>query len=173
MVPERPMQCSKTTTGCPVMPLTATCISVAMRTRFQLATTFMLVHRASPRNQMRCTTTSPSPPAVAWRPLRGLPSQAHTWLAFTMPSVCPARRFSGPDAAGSGPAGISAHELAVEVTPRAVMSRVDSRTTGRVDSRTHREYSNAVNTALLYSVARQNPAGAGYRSAADAAIMLG
>jgi len=53
------------------------------------------------------------------------------------------------------------------------MSRVDSRTTGRVDSRTHREYSNAVNTALLYSVARQNPAGAGYRSAADAAIMLG
>ena len=54
------MQCSKTTTGCPVMPLTATCIPVAIRTRFPL-TTFMLVHRASPRNQMRYATNKPLP----------------------------------------------------------------------------------------------------------------
>jgi hypothetical protein len=52
------------------------------------------------------------------------------------------------------------------------MSRGHSRAAGRTRPRTRREYSNAVNTAILYLVAWQNPAG-GYRNAADTAIMPG
>ena len=66
----------------------------------------MLVHLASPRNQMRCATNKPRPALTARSRAAaitaGLPSQAHIWLALTMPSACPAGRFSGPDVADPG-----------------------------------------------------------------------
>ena len=117
------MQCIKATTGCPVMPLTATCIPVA-------------VHDAVPRAQPAGTQarTSPVP----------------------------------------GPAGIGEHELAGDVTPGAVISRVGSRATGR----THPPYAPGSQKCseyctTAYSVTWQDPAGGGYRNAADTAIMPG
>ena len=54
------------------------------------------------------------------------------------------------------------------------MSRVKSRATGRARPSMGWDYSNTVNTALLYiRPPGQDLAGGGYRNAADAAIMPG
>ena len=98
IVPERPMQCSKTTTGCPVLPLTATCIPAAIRTRFQSATTFMLVHRAGPRNQTPKQQEGPprlNRSQAARRPLQqDSPRRRTPGCRSRCRSACPADRFS-------------------------------------------------------------------------------